>query len=121
MSNVAINKLGLKPEVLRNVDKHENLPTHDLHVGQYVMYQDSASKQWHPAIITSLCQEKQCYKIRTTDGLIYQKTQAHLKPYTLQNNGITRPQSTNGATRPQSGFTRSQSTTSNNKQAQKGY
>ena len=44
MSNAARNKLGLKPEVLRNIDKHEKLPTHDLHVGQHVMYQDTASK-----------------------------------------------------------------------------
>ena len=43
ISNVARNKLGLKPEVLRNV-KHEKLPAHDVHIGQHVMYQDSASK-----------------------------------------------------------------------------
>ena len=41
MSNAARNKLGLQPEVLRNIDKHETLPRHDLHVGQHVMYQDS--------------------------------------------------------------------------------
>ena len=85
MSNAARNKLGLKPDDLRNVDKHEKFPTHDLHVGQHVMYQDSANKQWHPAIITSLCQEKQSYKIKTTDGVIYWKTQVHFKPYTPQN------------------------------------
>ena len=45
MSNAARNKLGLKPEALRNIDKLEKLPTHDLHVGQHVMYQDSTSKQ----------------------------------------------------------------------------
>ena len=44
ISNTARNKLGLKPEVSRNIDKHEKFPTHDLHVGQHVMYQDSASK-----------------------------------------------------------------------------
>ena len=44
MSNAARNKLGLKPDVLRNIDKHEKLPTHDLHIGQCIMYQDSASK-----------------------------------------------------------------------------
>ena len=51
----------------------KNSPTHDLHVGQHVMYEDSASKQWHPAVITSLCEEKQSYKVKTTDGVIYQK------------------------------------------------
>ena len=44
MSNTARNKFGLKQEALRNTDKHERLPTHDLHFGQHIMYQDSASK-----------------------------------------------------------------------------
>ena len=73
MSNAARNKLGLKPEVLRNIDKHEKLSTQDLHVGQHVMYQDSESKQWHPAIITGLCQDERSYMIKTIDGIIYQK------------------------------------------------
>ena len=64
MSNAARNKLGLKPEVLRNIDKHGKLPTHDIHVGQHIMYQDIASKQWHPAISTSICQQKQSFKIK---------------------------------------------------------
>ena len=85
MSNAFRNKLGHKPEVLSNIDKHEKLPTDDLHVGQHVMYQDSASKQLHPAIITSLCQEKQSYKIKITEGVVYWKTQVNLKPYTPQN------------------------------------
>ena len=85
MSNAARNKLGFKPYVLRNVNKHEKLPTHDPHIGQLVMYQDSASKQWHPAIITSLCQEKQSYNVKTSYSVIYWKTQAHLKLYTPHN------------------------------------
>ena len=44
MSNTVRNKLGLKPEVLRNIDKHVKLPTHDLHIGQHVMCQDSTTK-----------------------------------------------------------------------------
>ena len=36
-------QLGIKPEVMRNIYKHEVLPTHDLHVGQSVMYQDSVT------------------------------------------------------------------------------
>ena len=58
MSNAARNKVGIQQEVLRNIDKNEKLPTHDLHVVQHVMYQDSVTKQWYPSIITSLCQEK---------------------------------------------------------------
>ena len=74
-----------------------------------------------------LMQEKQSYKIKTKDGAIYNKTKAHLKPYTPQKqdgptndtiNGTIRPQVTNGTT---DGTTRLQSTTSNNKQTQKGY
>ena len=44
MSNVARKQLGIQLEVLRSIEKHERLPTHDLHVGQHVMYQDSVSK-----------------------------------------------------------------------------
>ena len=85
MSNAARKQLGIQPEMLRNIDKHEWLSTDELHVGQHVMYQDSVTKWWHPAIITSSCQDKRNYKIKTSDGVFYQKTQAHLKPYTPQN------------------------------------
>ena len=61
------------------------LPTHDLHVRQSVMYQDSVTKQWYPAVITSLCQEKRSYMITTSDDVVYRKMQAHLKLYTQQN------------------------------------
>ena len=84
MSNAARKQLGIQPEVIRNIGKHEVLPTHDLHVGQCVMYQYSGTMQWHPAIITSLCQEKRSYMI-TSDGVMYRTIQAHLTPYTPQN------------------------------------
>ena len=54
MPNAAMKQLGIKPEVIRNSDKHAVLPKHDLHVGQQVMYQDSASKCWYPAVIENL-------------------------------------------------------------------
>ena len=57
-SNSARKQLVIQPEVLRNSDKHQVLPTYDLHVGQSVMYKDSVTKQWHPAVITGLCQER---------------------------------------------------------------
>ena len=44
MSNAARKQLGIQPEVLRNSDKHEVLPTHDLHVGKSVTYKDSVTK-----------------------------------------------------------------------------
>ena len=44
MSNAARKQLEIQPEVLRNVDKHEVLPTHNLYVGRSDMYQDSVAK-----------------------------------------------------------------------------
>ena len=85
MSNAARKQLGIQPEVIRNIDMHEVLSIHDLHVGQGVMYQDSSTKQWHPAVITSVCQEKRGYMITISDGVVYRKMQAHLKPCTPQN------------------------------------
>ena len=38
MPNAARKQLGTQSEVLRNSDKHEVLPTHDLHEGQSVTY-----------------------------------------------------------------------------------
>ena len=71
MSNAARNWHGIQPEVLRIIDKYDKVPTHDLHVGQHIMYQGSVTKHWHPATIASLCQEKQSYKIKTSDGVFY--------------------------------------------------
>ena len=44
ISNATRKQLGLQPEVDRNNDKHAVFPTHDLHVGQDVMIQDSTTK-----------------------------------------------------------------------------
>ena len=85
MSNAARKQLGIQPEVVKNNDKNAVLPTHDLHVGQDVMFQDYASKHWYLAIIQSLCTEPRSYKVLTRDGIIYRKTQSHLKPFTPQN------------------------------------
>ena len=85
MSNAARKQLGIQPEVVRNNDKHVVLPTHDLHVSQDVMYQDSTSKHWYPAVIQSLCSEPRSYKILLRGGIAYRKTQSHLKPFTSQN------------------------------------
>ena len=61
------------------------LPTHDHNVGQHVMFQDSTSKHWYPAVIKSLCPEPRSYKILTRDDIVYRKTQSHLKTFTPQN------------------------------------
>ena len=53
MSKAARQQLGLQHEKLRYVNKNEHLPSHDLHIGQEVMYQDATSKWWYPATIIS--------------------------------------------------------------------
>ena len=45
MSNATRQQLGLQPEKLRTINKNEHLPSHDLHIGQDVKYQDATSKQ----------------------------------------------------------------------------
>ena len=81
MSNSARRQLGLDTEKLRIKMKNENLPSHDLHLGQDVMMQDHASKMWSPAVITRLCMEPRSYQVTTRDNVTYRKAQAHLKPY----------------------------------------
>ena len=69
MSNVARHQFGLNPDELRSKYKNEHLPSHDLHLNQCVMYQDSSSKQWHPATITKLCKEPRSYIITIKEGV----------------------------------------------------
>ena len=85
MSHTARNQLGLSSDQLRVKNKNAHLPSHDLCVGQDVMFWDSISKRWFPATITSLCEEPRCYKIATKDGVIYRKMQVHMKAYKPQN------------------------------------
>ena len=80
----ARKQLGIQPEIIRNSAKLAALPTHDLNVGQNVTHQVSTSKHWYPAVIDSLCSEPRSYKIITRDGIVYRKTQSHLKPFTPQ-------------------------------------
>ena len=84
MSNAVRQQLGLQSEKLRNANRHDQLPSHDLHIGQEVMYQDATSKQWYPATITSLWVQPRSYNITTKEGVTYRKTQAYLKPYQPQ-------------------------------------
>ena len=84
MSNTARQQLCIQSERLRNVNKHEHFPSHDLHIGQDVMYQDAQSKQWYPATITSLRVQPRSYNFTTREVVTYRKTQAHLKLYQSQ-------------------------------------
>ena len=69
LSKAARQQLGLQPEKLRTVNKNEHLPSHDLHIGQDVVYQDATSKQWYPATITSLYAQLRSYNITTREGI----------------------------------------------------
>ena len=71
LSNPARRQKGLGCKELRAHCKNEHLPTHDLYIGQSVMYLNPVDKRWYPATITSLCQEPQSYKIKTEDGTTY--------------------------------------------------
>ena len=53
MSNTARRQLGLSPQQLRTKTKKEHLSSHDLCIGQDIMYQNSISKRWFPATVTS--------------------------------------------------------------------
>ena len=85
ISNAARKLLGNQPEIVRNSHKHAVLCTHDLHIGQHVMFQDFTSRHWYPAVIESLCPDPRSYKITTSDGITYKKMQPHLQPCTPQN------------------------------------
>ena len=68
MSNAVRKQIGLHPAKLRNVYKtHEHLPSHDLHFGQDVTYQDATSKQWYPA--TGLCAQLRSYNLTTRESV----------------------------------------------------
>ena len=81
MCNSARRQLGLEAEKGRTKTKNENLPLHDLYIGQDVMMQDPTSKQWSPAVITKPCTEPRGYQVSTSDNVTYRKMQVHLKMY----------------------------------------
>ena len=85
MSNVARTEHGLGSEQLRVKRKNEVTHTWSPYRSK-CHYINPVNRGWYPATITSLCQESRSYKIRTENGIIYRKTQNHLKPYQWQHN-----------------------------------
>ena len=69
-SNAARRQKGLDCKHLRTRPKYEEVPLHDLHLNQAVMYQDPNGKRWYPATITR--------------GTIQKKLKLILKPYQPQ-------------------------------------
>ena len=80
MSNTVRRELGVAAEQT-TATKNQHLPLHDLHIGQEVMCQDFVTKRWFPTTIKGLCPEPRSYQIETSEGVIYRRTQNHLKLY----------------------------------------
>ena len=80
MSNATCRQLGIAAEQT-TASKNQHQPSHDLHIGQEVMCQDFVTKRWFPATIKTLCPEPRSYEIETSEGVIYRRTQNHIKPY----------------------------------------
>ena len=69
-------------EILHVKDKLLSLPTHDIHIGQNIMYREPNDNRWYPATVIQQLPEKRSYLIRTKDNVVYRKMQVHLKLYT---------------------------------------
>ena len=82
--------------------KTKHLPSHDLHIGQEVMCQDFVTKRWFPTTIKALCPEPRSYQIETSEGVIYRRTQNHLKPYKSHQKTPRREQSNQNINHKQS-------------------
>ena len=80
MSNVARRRLGIGAKQPPKENQH--LPSHDFHIGQDVMCQSPITKKWFPVKIKELCLEPRSYQVETPEGIVYRRTQNHLKPFT---------------------------------------
>ena len=80
MSNAARRRLGIGAKQPPKENHH--LPSHDFHIGQDVMCQSPITKKWFPVKIKELCPEPRSYQVETPEGIVYRRTQNHLKPFT---------------------------------------
>ena len=78
MSNAAGRRLGIVAEQPPK-KKNQHLPLHDFHIGQDVMCQSPITKKWFPVKIKELCPEPRSYQVETLEGIVYRRTQNHLK------------------------------------------
>ena len=77
MSNAARRRFGIVAE--QPPKKNHHLPSHDFHIGQDVMCQSPITKKWFPVKIKELCSEPRSYQVETLEGIVYRRTQNHLK------------------------------------------
>ena len=80
MSNAARRRLGIVAE--QPPRKNQHLLLHDFQIGQDVMCQSPITKKWFPVKIKELCLEPRSYQVETPEGIVYRRTQNHLKPFT---------------------------------------
>ena len=80
MFNVARRMLGIVAE--QPPKKNQHLPSHDFHIGQDVMCQSPITKKWFPVTIKELSLKPRSYQVETPEGIVYRRTQNHLKPFT---------------------------------------
>ena len=71
-------------ETLCVKDKLLSSSTHDIPIGQNVMYREPNDKRWYPATVIQQLPEKRSYCIRMKDNVVCRKIQVHLKPYTTE-------------------------------------
>ena len=69
-------------DILCVKDKLLSSPTHDIPIGQNIMYREPNVKRWYPATVIQQLPENISYLIRMKDNVVYRKTEGHLKPYT---------------------------------------
>ena len=80
MSYTVRRKFGIITE--QQPKKNQHLPLHDFHIGEDVMCQSPITKKWFPVKIKKLCPEPRSYQVETPEGIVYRRTQNHLKPFT---------------------------------------
>ena len=80
MSNAARRKFGISAE--QPPKKSQHIPSHDFHISQDVMCQSPITKKWFPVKIKELCLEPRSYQVEMPEGIVYRRTQHHLKPFT---------------------------------------
>ena len=65
---------------------HHYPHTHDIPIGQPVMYREPNDRRWYPGTIIQQLPGKRSYLIKTHDNVIYRKMQVHFKPYIPKKN-----------------------------------
>ena len=59
-------------------------PTHDIPIGQSVMYREPNDRRWYLTTVIQQLPEKRTHLIKTNDNAVYKKMQVHLKHYILK-------------------------------------